>query len=134
MSNDESLHTDLPELPPESEILPNATPVTMEVHHHPDLLHEKKYLREYFLEFITIFLAVTLSYFAENAREQIRDHKLVIQSMQSLTQDLNADAAMYDSSMAVNLNNCRMIDTLITLMYFSPFINGSKLPKTPKTQ
>jgi uncharacterized membrane protein len=39
----------------------------MEVHHHPHVV--KKNFREYFLEFLMIFLAVTLGFFAENLRE-----------------------------------------------------------------
>ncbi len=31
----------------------------MEVHHHPDLHHKPKKWKEYFLEFLMIFLAVT---------------------------------------------------------------------------
>jgi hypothetical protein len=41
----------------------------MEVHHHPDPNHKRKNFREYFLEFLMIFLAVTLGFFAENLRE-----------------------------------------------------------------
>ncbi|MGN6246796.1 MAG: hypothetical protein ACTHNG_00485 [Ginsengibacter sp.] len=41
----------------------------MEVHHHPHV--EKKNFKEYFLEFLMIFLAVTLGFFAENIRENI---------------------------------------------------------------
>ena len=32
----------------------------MEVHHHPDLHHKPKKWKEYFLEFLMIFLAVTM--------------------------------------------------------------------------
>src|ERR1700750_2683368 len=39
----------------------------MEVHHHPKV--EKKNFKEYFLEFLMIFLAVTMGFFAENIRE-----------------------------------------------------------------
>ncbi|HEY2722570.1 MAG TPA: hypothetical protein VGI82_12635 [Chitinophagaceae bacterium] len=39
----------------------------MEVHHNPHV--EKKKFKEYFLEFLMIFLAVTLGFFAENIRE-----------------------------------------------------------------
>ena len=46
----------------------------MEVHHHPDLHHKKKNLKEYFLEFLMIFLAVTLGFFAETLREKISDN------------------------------------------------------------
>ena len=47
----------------------------MEVHHHPDLHHKKKNFTEYFLEFLMIFLAVTLGFFAENVREHFDEEK-----------------------------------------------------------
>ena len=43
----------------------------MEVHHHPQLEHEPKPWKEYFLEFVMIFLAVTMGFFAESFREHI---------------------------------------------------------------
>jgi hypothetical protein len=88
----------------------------MEVHHHPDLHHKKKHWKEYFLEFLMIFLAVTLGFLADNLREQFKDHKQLHQYIQSLNQDLVDDMTMYDSSVSINQNNCRMIDTLITLL------------------
>jgi hypothetical protein len=45
----------------------------MEVHHHPNLHHEKKPWKEYFLEFLMIFLAVTMGFFAESLREHINE-------------------------------------------------------------
>jgi len=47
----------------------------MEVHHHPDLHHKKKNFKEYFLEFLMIFLAVTMAFIGENMREQLCDAK-----------------------------------------------------------
>ena len=44
----------------------------MEVHHHPHV--EKKSFKEYFLEFLMIFLAVTMGFFAETIRESITEH------------------------------------------------------------
>jgi hypothetical protein len=41
----------------------------MEVHHHPHV--EKKGFKEYFLEFIMTFLAVTMAFIGENMREQL---------------------------------------------------------------
>jgi hypothetical protein len=37
----------------------------MEVHHHPDLHYKKKDFKEYFLESLMIFLAVTIAFCAE---------------------------------------------------------------------
>src|ERR1035437_7504609 len=52
---------------------PNPPQTNMEVYHHPDLHHRKKHWKEYFLEFLMIFLAVTMGFFAENLREYISD-------------------------------------------------------------
>jgi hypothetical protein len=43
----------------------------MEVHHHPHV--EKKNFKEYFLEFLMIFLAVTMGFFAESIREHFTE-------------------------------------------------------------
>ena len=63
----------------------------MEVHHHPHV--EKKNFKEYFLEFLMIFLAVTMGFFAESLREHISDGEKRVQYIQSLTEDLEADTA-----------------------------------------
>ena len=63
----------------------------MEVHHHPQV--ERKKFKEYFLEFVMIFLAVTLGFFAESLREHIGNRKLGGEYVKSLTEDLAADTA-----------------------------------------
>jgi hypothetical protein len=66
----------------------------MEVHHHPHLPHgEKKKFKEYFLEFVMIFLAVTLGFFAESLRENINDHGKAREYIQSFYEDLKTDTA-----------------------------------------
>jgi hypothetical protein len=63
----------------------------MEVHHHPNV--EKKNFREYFLEFLMIFLAVTMGFFAESLRESIVNNEKERHYMESLVQDLKKDTA-----------------------------------------
>ena len=63
----------------------------MEIHHHPHV--EKKNFKEYFLEFLMIFLAVTLGFFAENLREHFSDRGKENQYMHSLAEDLKKDTA-----------------------------------------
>ena len=63
----------------------------MEVHHHPHL--EKKNFKEYFLEFLMIFLAVTLGFFAEGLRESISDHSKEKEYIVSIIQDMKKDSA-----------------------------------------
>ncbi len=66
----------------------------MEVHHHPHV--EKKNFKEYFLEFLMIFLAVTLGFFAENLREHISESEQREQYIQSLVEDLESDTTRMD--------------------------------------
>ena len=58
----------------------------MEVHHHPQV--EKKNFKEYFLEFLMIFLAVTLGFFAENLREHFTEKKNTREYLETFQQEL----------------------------------------------
>ena len=81
---------DIPELSPDNT---SETSQPMEVHHHPDLHHKKKKWTEYFLEFLMIFLAVTLGFIAENVRESISEHERAKVFAASMLKDLEADTA-----------------------------------------
>jgi hypothetical protein len=72
----------------------------MEVHHHPDLHHKKKNFKEYFLEFLMIFLAVTLGFFAESIRENISNRHKESKYMESLVSDLKSDTT--ETDVAIN--------------------------------
>ncbi|HLY68983.1 MAG TPA: hypothetical protein VKR53_04595 [Puia sp.] len=63
----------------------------MEVHHHPDVHHKRKKFKEYFLEFLMIFLAVTMGFFAENIREHFSDKERERQYLISFMEDLSMD-------------------------------------------
>ena len=60
--------------------------------HHPDLHHKKKNWKEYLLEFVMIFLAVTLGFFAENIQEHFYDEGKTKVFATSLYQDFKADS------------------------------------------
>lgn len=62
----------------------------MEVH-HPKLPHQPKPWKEYFLEFIMLFLAVTLGFIAENIREKYIERHRAEEYMHSLYDDLKID-------------------------------------------
>ena len=66
----------------------------MEVHHHPHV--EKKNFKEYFLEFLMIFLAVTMGFFAESIRENISNGHKESKYMESLAADLESDTTQTD--------------------------------------
>jgi hypothetical protein len=69
----------------------------MEVHHHPHV--EKKNFKEYFLEFIMIFLAVTLGFFAEGLREHISDKGKEKEYLSSMVNELKYDTAQYSKTL-----------------------------------
>jgi len=62
---------------------------TMEVHHHPEV--EKKGIKEYILEGLMIFVAVTMGFFAESLREHIDNNEKGHEYVKSLLVDLKAD-------------------------------------------
>ena len=71
----------------------NQETKNMEVHHHPNLHHKPKPWKEYFLEFLMIFLAVSLGFFAENLREHYVENKRAEEYAYSLYDDLKVDTA-----------------------------------------
>ncbi len=66
----------------------------MEVHHHPNLEHKPKKFKEYFLEFIMIFLAVMMGFIAEKFRENGTDRDKEKDYVKSMLTDLRSDSAM----------------------------------------
>src|SRR3569623_1301600 len=65
----------------------------MEVHHHPDLHHKEKPWKEYLLEGLMIFIAVTLGFFAESLREHMAKNEKEHQVIASLVRSLKTDTA-----------------------------------------
>src|SRR5580692_7664769 len=77
---------------------PSNQQKVMEVFHPPDLHHRKKPWKQYFLEFLMIFLAVTLGFFAETLREYISDNRHVRQLGGQLIHDLKNDSAILNEN------------------------------------
>jgi hypothetical protein len=84
----------------------------MEVHHHPDLTHKKKGWTEYFMEFLMIFLAVTLGFLAENLREHISEKDRAEVFARSLIADFKADTATLHQLIFYTDEKMRSIDSL----------------------
>jgi hypothetical protein len=85
----------------------------MEVHHHPDLHHEKKKFREYFLECIMIFIAVTLGFFAETIRDGISEKHREKDYIVGLISNLRDDTSNLKGLIARNDLESRGIDSLM---------------------
>jgi hypothetical protein len=85
----------------------------MEVHHHS---HKPKNWKEYITEFIMLFAAVTLGFFAENQREHMIENHRAEQYMQSLLEDLKKDTAFFNMLEEYDQNQVYKIDTSTNLL------------------
>ena len=100
----------------------------MEVHHHPDLHHNPKRWREYLLEFLMIFLAVTLGFFAESYREYAAEKSRAAQYARSLVHDLEKDTAMAQ----IDIENINFLNSKIDSL--SNFLRGKKIDNIANMQ
>lgn len=102
----------------------------MEVHHHPHLSHSdsesnrKKKFKEYLAEFLMIFLAVTLGFFAESIREHFVNKNIEKEYIHSLIEDLKSDLSQFDKTIALNVADLKNIDGSIHLLN-APVITDS---------
>lgn len=83
----------------------------MEVHHHPEV--EKKNFREYLLEGLMIFLAVTMGFFAESLRENITNKEKETAYIKSLKRDLEKDKTELRDIIKFNSDEVKNLDSLL---------------------
>lgn len=88
----------------------------MEVHHHS---HKPKNWKEYITEFVMLFAAVTLGFFAENVREhQIIDHRIE-QNKIAIYKDLQADSGVIARVLRVEDTCINTFNRLNELLYLA---------------
>jgi len=95
----------------------------MEVHHHPHV--ERKRFKEYFLEFVMIFLAVTLGFFAEGLREHLSDKRIEGQYIVSFVEDLKQDTANFNIVIPASEINLKGVDSLLNSLLAMPYSDSS---------
>ena len=83
----------------------------MEVHAHSHS-HGKKTWKNYFWEFLMLFLAVFCGFLAENKREHYVEHQREKQFIQTLLQDLGNDTVNFNRSISVFKSNVERFDSL----------------------
>jgi hypothetical protein len=87
----------------------------MEVHHHPDI--RKKNFKEYVLEGLMIFMAVTLGFFAERIRENITDHNKETEFIVSMVEDAHTDMQNIQKAMIKNKRRVLYLDSLANFCF-----------------
>ncbi|MDZ4794871.1 MAG: hypothetical protein SGI83_11380 [Bacteroidota bacterium] len=102
----------------------------MEVHAHSHTARKK--WTHYFWEFLMLFLAVSLGFYAENLREGILHKKEVKKQLNSLVSDLQSDIVLFDSVIDRNNYGAQMADSLIELLH-SDITNTSDIYVAART-
>ena len=86
----------------------------MEVHHHPHV--EKKSFKEYLLEGLMIFLAVSMGFIAENIREHLGDKAKEKEYIENIRKDLVRDTANLNVWIAALFTRVDSFDSLINIL------------------
>jgi hypothetical protein len=104
----------------------------MEVHHHS---HKPKNWKEYITEFVMLFAAVTLGFFAENIREHSIITHRIEQNKIAVLKDLEADAVTIDSLLVNEQMAINIFDRVINVLYLAKNkdINQDQLIDSIKT-
>ena len=97
----------------------------MEVHHHPNIHHKPKKWKEYFLEFLMIFLAVTLGFLAESLREHITESKKEKQYIEGFVKNLKDDTASLRYVIEFDRKQLKGMDSLLMLSHMNMGIDSN---------
>lgn len=90
----------------------------MEVHHHPEV--GRKNFKEYLLEGLMIFVAVTMGFFAEGLRERIRERQMEKEYIASFAEDLRIDTGRIDAALRSDIDILGHVNDLQQLMLAGP--------------
>ena len=82
----------------------------MEVHHP----HAAKGFKEYFFEFLMIFLAVSMGFIAENIRERFANTETEKRNMEIIVNNLKDDTVRLQATITINEAKIKMLDTLLS--------------------
>lgn len=88
----------------------------MEVHAHTHPAHGKKNWKQYFWEFLMLFLAVFCGFLAENIREQSVERHREKQFIQSFIEDLKTDTASIRQILVFRQQKMERMDSLMLLL------------------
>lgn len=107
-------------------LIPKQEAKNMEVHHHPDLHHKPKKWKEYFLEFLMIFLAVTMGFIVENIREHITDRAKEKQYIAGFISSIKDDTANLRHVIEFDRQQIKGIDSMLNLSHVNMSIDSNR--------
>ena len=92
----------------------------MEVHHHPHLSHKEKPWKEYLLEGLMIFIAVTMGFIAESIHEHINEADRKRNLLQVVKQDFERDLKQLEFHEHFAIKKIEKGDSLIKSLDMDP--------------
>ncbi|MES2328124.1 MAG: hypothetical protein V4539_00890 [Bacteroidota bacterium] len=95
-------------------LIPSPETTSMEVHHHPHV--EKKNFKEYLLEGLMIFLAVSMGFIAENIREGITERQKEHEYIEAIVEDLSTDQDKIGNAVLYLNERLNYTDSLVYLL------------------
>lgn len=98
----------------------------MEVHHHPDIHHNSKKWKEYFLEFLMIFFAVTLGFFAENIREHFTNKTKEKEYIAGIISNVKDDTAALRGVIEFDERQVNGTDSMLKLAHVNMDIDSNR--------
>ena len=104
---------------------PNQETENMEVHHHTHASHGKKTWKDYFWEFLMLFLAVFCGFLAEYQLEHVVEHNREKQYIESMIADLKADSNRVQGVINSNKKYVAGFDSLLQNIYHKPYTDSS---------
>jgi hypothetical protein len=106
--------------------IPTSEIKDMEVHHHTHVAHGRKTWKDYFWEFLMLFLAVFAGFLAENQREHFIENRREKQYMLSMINDLRSDTSMLSGMYNTFTRVINHIDSL------TPLLQPATMDENPK--
>jgi hypothetical protein len=99
---------------------------SMEVHHHAHHDHGKKNWKNYFWEFLMLFLAVLCGFIAEYQLEHKIERDRELQFMQTMAEDLRSDTAQLNALMARRKKRILEMDSLFNLIASDEYLKKGR--------
>lgn len=107
-------------------VKPDQETENMEVHHHAKLHHNPKKWKEYFLEFLMIFLAVTLGFLAENFREHLTVRAKEKQYIEGFVRNLKDDTASLHHVIESGTRQVKGLDSMLKLTHINMAVDSNR--------
>lgn len=96
----------------------------MEVHHPNHPTHKKEW-KEYLIEFVMLFTAVTLGFFAENFREQVVESHKEKEYMHTMAADLKEDLDRINNTITITSIKTKAMDSLVRNIHSNSHTDSS---------